>query len=81
MTNFFLNRRGESGSVPFRSGRFYSVGTEWYFAVRRGADQGPYDNKDQAKDALVTKRLLILLAQQGVFQAPICWFFPQPDFH
>ena len=54
MTNFFLNRRGESGSVPFRSGRFYSVGTEWYFAVRRGADQGPYDNKDQAKDALVT---------------------------
>lgn len=52
-TNFFLNRKGESGAVPFRSGRFYSVGTEWYFAVRRGVDQGPYGSKEKAKDALV----------------------------
>lgn len=53
MTNFFLNRKDESGSVPFRSGRFYSVGADWFFAVRRGVDQGPYDSKDKAKDALV----------------------------
>jgi hypothetical protein len=53
MTNFYMNRKGESGTVPFRSGRFYSVGTEWYFAVRRGVDQGPYDSKESAKKALV----------------------------
>ena len=53
MTNYFMNRKGESGSVPFRSGRFYSVGSEWYFAVRRGIDQGPYDSKEKAREALV----------------------------
>ena len=53
MTNYFLNRSDESGAVPFRSGRFYSVGTDWFFAVRRGVDQGPYESKETAKDALV----------------------------
>lgn len=48
-----MNRKGESGTVPFRSGRFYSVGSEWFFAVRRGIDQGPYESKETAKKALV----------------------------
>lgn len=53
MTNFFINRKDETGTVPFRSGRFYSVGTQWFFAVRRGEDHGPYESKEKARDALV----------------------------
>lgn len=52
MTNFSFNRKGETGTVPFRSGRFYCVGSEWYFAVRRGIDQGPYKSKQDARAAL-----------------------------
>jgi len=26
MNNFWLNRKGEEGAAPFRSGRFYCVG-------------------------------------------------------
>lgn len=53
MTNYFMNRKGEAGTVPFRSGRFYSVGSEWFFAIRRGVDQGPYKSKEKAREALV----------------------------
>jgi hypothetical protein len=52
MDNFFMNRKGETGNIPFRSGRFYSVGNEWYFAVRRGMDQGPYNSRQEARTAL-----------------------------
>ena len=53
MNNFSLNRKGEAGAAPFRSGRFYCVGSEWFFAVRRGVDQGPYNAKQDARAALV----------------------------
>ena len=53
MNNFWLNRKGEEGAAPFRSGRFYCVGSEWFFAVRRGVDQGPYNTKPDARTALV----------------------------
>jgi hypothetical protein len=47
------NRHGEDGAIPFRTGRFYCVDGEWWFAIRRGPDQGPYLNKSQAKQSLV----------------------------
>jgi hypothetical protein len=47
------SRHGEKGSVPFRSVRFYTLDSEWWFAIRRGPDQGPYPNQDSAKQALV----------------------------
>jgi len=46
-------RHGEQGSIPFRSGRFYCVGNEWWFAIRRGPDQGPYPSKAAAKVSLI----------------------------
>jgi len=46
-------RHGEQGGIPFRSGRFYSVGNEWWFAIRRGPDQGPYPSKAAAKLSLI----------------------------
>lgn len=47
------NRHGENGYIPFRTGRFYNADNQWWFAVRRGADLGPYETKSQAKQALI----------------------------
>ena len=47
------SRHAEKGATPFRSGRFYSVDNEWWFAIRRGADQGPYRTKAVAKQGLI----------------------------
>ncbi len=45
-------RTGESGNIPFRSGRFYNVDSKWYFSSREQSDIGPFQNKDEANDAL-----------------------------
>ena len=47
------NRHNEKGAVPFRSGRFYSVDSNWWLAIRRGDDQGPFRTKAVAKQALI----------------------------
>lgn len=44
----------EDKLLPERSERFYQIGNDWYFAVRKGADQGPYPGKDEARAALRT---------------------------
>ena len=46
------NRQGETGSVPFRSGRLFSVGMQWYFMTREGLDRGPYMDKTNAEAEL-----------------------------
>lgn len=45
-------RRGESGVIPFRSGRFFNVETKWYFTSREGIDHGPFDSKYDAEVSL-----------------------------
>lgn len=47
------NRHGEQGAIPFRSGRYYSIDSEWWFAIRRGPDQGPYVTKSAARQGLI----------------------------
>ena len=42
-------RKGESGVIPFRTGRFFTVDTEWYFTTREGTDYGPYKSKFDAE--------------------------------
>jgi len=42
-------RTGENGLLPFRTQRVFNVGSEWFFAVREGHDQGPFENKDDAE--------------------------------
>jgi len=37
---------------PFRSDRFHCENGQWYFAVRRGPDQGPYASREEAEAAL-----------------------------
>lgn len=47
------NRHGENTAIPFRTGRFYCAAGEWWFAIRRGPDQGPYMTKTSAKQSLI----------------------------
>ena len=47
------HRTGESGNIPFRSGRIFNVGTQWFFATREGVDQGPYMGRDDAEVELM----------------------------
>ena len=47
-----MNRQGESGGIPFRTGRFFCVDAAWYFACREGLDHGPYASKAEAQSAL-----------------------------
>jgi hypothetical protein len=55
------NRRGESGTVPNRHERFKVMSNGWYFAVRDGKFEGPYDNVLEAKKALT-----IYLRRMGI---------------
>ncbi len=50
MTSEF--RQGESGNIPFRSGRFYNIDSNWYFSSREQSDIGPFPNKEEANEAL-----------------------------
>jgi hypothetical protein len=43
------NRRGESGPVPFRRGRFYSIDHQWYATTREGDELGPYASDEDAQ--------------------------------
>ena len=47
-----MNRKGETGPVPFRTGRFFSIESKWYFACREGVDRGPFDSRGDAVAAL-----------------------------
>lgn len=47
------SRRGETGSHPFRSGRFFIVNGTWYFATREGPDKGPFASRAAAEAALL----------------------------
>lgn len=52
MNAYKPNRLNEDKVSPYRSDRFYCVNQEWYFAIRRGPDQGPYPSKEAAQAAL-----------------------------
>lgn len=47
------HRAGETGSIPFRTGRVFNVGMQWYFATREGTDQGPFNGRDNAETEML----------------------------
>ncbi len=47
-----MHRKGENGAIPFRSGRFFNIDINWYFACREGMDHGPFDSREKAAGAL-----------------------------
>ena len=52
MNAYRPKRSNEATAAPYRNDRFYCIEDEWYFAIRRGPDQGPYPSKVAAQDAL-----------------------------
>jgi len=47
------DRLESEGQIKFRTDRFYSTNSEWYFCVRRGPDQGPFVDRSSAENALI----------------------------
>lgn len=48
-----IPRKGEQDiPMTFRSSRYFSIGADWYFSTREGVDKGPYQSKEQAKEAV-----------------------------
>ena len=39
-------------SISFRSKRFFSTGTSWYFSTREGTNEGPFASRIIAHDAI-----------------------------
>lgn len=56
------NRRGETQTIPFRSGRVLEINGSWYLAIRGESAKGPYLNKQEAVAELVQ-----LLRQEAMF--------------
>lgn len=46
------HRTGETGLLPFRTGRVFNIGSEWFFAVRDGKDCGPFETQQDATNEL-----------------------------
>jgi len=47
-----VNRHGEQGWVQERGDRLFQEDGDWYFAIRRGIDQGPFISEMEARLAL-----------------------------
>ena len=46
-------RAGEAHvQVTIRSNRFFTNGNDWYFSTREGIDQGPFESRIVAHDAI-----------------------------
>lgn len=52
MSAYRPNRLNENTIASYRNDRFYCDNDEWYFAIRRGPDQGPYPSKEAAQAGL-----------------------------
>lgn len=44
-----MNRRGEQGSLPSRSRRFFQQDNYWYYNTREGVPIGPFDSLSEAE--------------------------------
>ena len=45
-------RRGEASKLWFRSGRFFSVDSRWYFTIRNNRHVGPFESRKAASRGL-----------------------------
>lgn len=52
-TNIARPRIGEQDiPITFRTNRFFTIGSDWYFSTREGKDKGPFANKEVAQAAI-----------------------------
>jgi len=50
-----MDRRKEdlTTSTRFRSDRFFTEGSQWYFATRENTVEGPFSNREEAENGLM----------------------------
>lgn len=73
------HRQGELGTVPFRTGRFFYIDKQWYFACREGKDQGPFASKQEAEIALARYIQQNDSAEESDFTTDPSSPYPQPS--
>ncbi len=49
-----INRKGETGSPGYRTGRFFVVDSAWFFSTREGLDHGPFPTREKAERECLT---------------------------
>ena len=40
--------------IPLRTDRFFAINANWFFTTREGADIGPFETKEEAREGLST---------------------------
>ena len=45
----YANRKGESCRLPYRTGRFFVVDSEWYYTTRECMEHGPFPTREEAE--------------------------------
>ena len=63
-----LDRASEHGRSFFRSGRYFTVGHEWYALLREDRNLGPYVTREQAEMALASHLAACCLETIGSIQ-------------
>lgn len=42
-------RKNEAGPIPYRTGRFFCVDSNWFFSTREGLEHGPFATREKAQ--------------------------------
>lgn len=65
MINIKPRTTDSTGRVPLRTDRFFAINANWFFTTREGADIGPFETKEEAKQNLSTFIEFISIAPSG----------------
>ena len=71
-----IRREGESGTIPFRTGRFFSQNGAWYFMTREGRAEGPYREKLDAE--LAAEMYVRMASFRNLAPAPVFRTYSNP---
>lgn len=62
-------REGETQAIPYRVGRFYCIGEQWYFSCRENLQVGPFISLEMAENGL--QNFLRHVDEGGIFAEPL----------
>jgi hypothetical protein len=71
-----IKRQGESGAIPYRTGRYFSQNGAWYFMTREGRTEGPYRERREAE--LAVDMYIRMAHSRNVSAAPVTRTFTSP---
>lgn len=64
-----MNRKSESGHIPYRTGRFFVVDSNWYFTTREKLDHGPFPTREKAERECKTYIRVCLAVEDKLWQS------------